>query len=112
MAGMLPQQVVRFPREGSVAGSPRRVHLTGPPPETQWRPLHGLPRFCEAGTGGTMRFILGILIGCALTIGGAYTVDTVSTATAEPVLVNWDVVAKNLDAVTTLARAGWKKIAG
>src|SRR5262249_51639084 len=26
--------------------------------------------------------------------------------------VNWDVVAKNLDSVTTLARAGWKKIAG
>jgi len=59
-----------------------------------------------------MRFILGILIGCALTIGGTYTVDTVSTATAKPVMVNWDVVAKNLDTVTTLARAGWKKIAG
>ena len=112
MAGMLPQRVVRFPREGSVAGSPRRVHLTGPPPETQWRPLHGLPRFCEAGTGGTMRFILGILIGCALTIGGAYVADTVSAAGAKPVMVNWEVVAKNLDSVTTLARAGWKKIAG
>jgi hypothetical protein len=59
-----------------------------------------------------MRFILGILIGCALSVGGAYTVDTVSAATAKPVMVNWDVVAKNLDTVTTLARAGWKKIAG
>jgi hypothetical protein len=27
-------------------------------------------------------------------------------------LVNWEVVAKNADAVTTLARAGWKRIAG
>jgi len=27
-------------------------------------------------------------------------------------MVNWDVVAKNLDSVTTLARAGWKRIAG
>jgi hypothetical protein len=59
-----------------------------------------------------MRFILGILVGCALTVGAASTVDTVSVATAEPVMVNWDVVAKNLDTVTTLARAGWKKITG
>jgi len=66
----------------------------------------------RGGLGGTMRFILGILIGCALSVGGAYTVDTVSAATAKPVMVNWDVVAKNLDTVTTLARAGWKKIAG
>ena len=131
MAGMLPQRVVRFREklrrgestpgrsDGPVAitGLPplerslRRVGVS-PPPETQWRPLHELSRFCEAGTGGIMRFILGILIGCALTIGGAYIVDTVSTATAKPVMVNWDVVAKNLDTVTTLARAGWKKIAG
>jgi len=27
-------------------------------------------------------------------------------------MVNWDVVAKNLDTVTTLAREGWKKITG
>jgi hypothetical protein len=27
-------------------------------------------------------------------------------------MVNWDVVAKNVDHVTTLARAGWKRIAG
>ena len=46
-----------------------------------------------------MRLIVGIIIGCALTVGGAY-------------IVNWDVVAKNLDSVTTLARAGWKRIAG
>ena len=44
--------------------------------------------------------------------GGAYVADTVSTAGAKPVMVNWDVVAKNLDSVTTLAREGWKKIAG
>jgi len=43
---------------------------------------------------------------------GAYIADTVSAAGAKPVMVNWDVVAKNLDSVTTLARAGWKKIAG
>ena len=59
-----------------------------------------------------MRLIVGIILGCALTVGGAYIADTVSTAGAKPVMVNWDVVAKNLDSVTTLARAGWKRIAG
>jgi hypothetical protein len=59
-----------------------------------------------------MRLILGIILGCALTVGGAYIADTVSVATAQPVMVNWDVVAKNLDSVTTLARTSWKKIAG
>src|SRR5215471_16787133 len=44
--------------------------------------------------------------------GGTYVADTMATAGAKPVMVNWDVVAKNLDSVTTLARAGWKKIAG
>jgi len=27
-------------------------------------------------------------------------------------MVNWDVVVKNVDAVTALARAGWERIAG
>src|SRR5262249_40829098 len=63
--------------------------------------------------GGTsMRLVVGIIFGCALTVGGAYVADTVSAAGAKPIMVNWDVVAKNLDSVTTLARAGWKKIAG
>jgi len=35
-----------------------------------------------------------------------------AAAGARPVMVNWEVVAKNMDSVTTLARAGWKKIAG
>jgi hypothetical protein len=59
-----------------------------------------------------MRFILGIIIGCALTVGGAYVVDKISAAADKPVMVNWDVVAKNVDNVTTRAREGWKKIAG
>jgi hypothetical protein len=59
-----------------------------------------------------MRLIVGIIIGCALTVGGAYIADTVSAAGAKPVMVNWEVVAKNLDDVTTLARASWKKIVG
>src|SRR5262249_46869847 len=59
-----------------------------------------------------MRLIVGIIIGCALTVGGAYVADTMAAAGARPVMVNWEAVAKNMDSVTTLARAGWKKIAG
>jgi hypothetical protein len=59
-----------------------------------------------------MRLIVGIIIGCALTVGGAYVADTISAAGAKPVMVNWEVVAKNLDSVTTRAREGWKRIAG
>jgi hypothetical protein len=41
----------------------------------------------------------------------AYVADALSSAGTKP-MVNWDVVAKNLDAVIALAREGWKRIAG
>jgi hypothetical protein len=60
-----------------------------------------------------MRFILGIIVGCALTVGGAYITDSMSSpAAGGGKMVNWDVVSKNLDSATTLAREGWKKITG
>jgi hypothetical protein len=58
-----------------------------------------------------MRLLLGMIIGAGLTVGGAYVADTTAGAEAKP-MVNWDVVAKNVDHVTTLARAGWKRITG
>jgi hypothetical protein len=58
-----------------------------------------------------MRLIFGMIIGASLTIGGAYIADAVTGAEAKP-LVNWEVVVKNIDAVTALARAGWRRIAG
>jgi hypothetical protein len=59
-----------------------------------------------------MRLIFGIIIGAALTVGGAYVADTVAAASGQPVMVNWDVVAKNWDSVTTYARESWRKITG
>jgi hypothetical protein len=60
-----------------------------------------------------MRFIFGLIIGALLTIGGAYVADSMSSSdAAKRPMVNWDVVAKNLDSVTALAREGWKKIVG
>jgi len=56
-----------------------------------------------------MRLILGIILGAALTVGGAYICDTAAGAGAKP-MVNWDVVAKNFDEVSAVTRAGWKKI--
>ena len=60
---------------------------------------------------GDMRLILGIILGCAITVGVARLVDATASSDDKQ-MVNWDVVAKRVDAVTTLAREGWKKIAG
>jgi hypothetical protein len=59
-----------------------------------------------------MRFFLGLILGIALTVGGAYVVDNMSSGPGARPMVNWDVVAKSIDGVVALARDGWKKIAG
>jgi hypothetical protein len=60
-----------------------------------------------------MRLLLGIILGCALTVGGAYLSDQMNagSAGARP-MVNWDVVAQNWDSVTERAREGWRKLTG
>jgi hypothetical protein len=60
-----------------------------------------------------MRLILGIILGCALTIGVAYIADSrdPQSTTLRP-MVNWDVVAKNVGGLSEVVRNGWKKIAG
>jgi hypothetical protein len=52
-----------------------------------------------------------MIIGAALTVGGAYIADAMAGRETKPI-VNWSVVAENIDTVTALARAGWKRIAG
>ncbi len=60
-----------------------------------------------------MRLILGMILGAALTIGGAYVSDSskASTPEARP-MVNWDVVAKNFDYMSGLVKQGWAKLTG
>jgi hypothetical protein len=58
-----------------------------------------------------MRLFFGIILGAALTIGGAYVADMSAAAGVQP-MVNWDVVGKNVNTLTGLARDGWKKITG
>jgi hypothetical protein len=80
-----------------------------------------------------MRFFLGVILGILLTVGGAYTYDTVTsrsanappaTATATSAddqrpMVNWDVVSKDLDDLRgALVEVGnrvqqeWKRLTG
>ena len=47
-----------------------------------------------------MHLFLGIILGCALTIGGAYVADIAASTH----MVNWHVVGKHMN-------DGWKKIA-
>ncbi len=62
--------------------------------------------------------MLGIILGAALTVGGAYLYDThqrtaalgVSETAGRP-LVNWDVVAVKLNHLTARAREEWKRLA-
>ena len=64
-----------------------------------------------------MRFLLGIIVGIGLTIGGAYIYDSLAAreasspeAAARP-MVNWDVVDKNWQRATTRMRKEWDRLA-
>jgi len=59
-----------------------------------------------------MRLILGMILGAALTIGGAYVYDTASKAPDARPMVNWDVVAKNTDSLMIMIKQGWAKLTG
>ena len=65
-----------------------------------------------------MRALLGMILGAALTLGGAYLYDSTNAMraatdgiTAERPLVNWDVVSAKWDIVTARAREEWSKLA-
>jgi hypothetical protein len=58
-----------------------------------------------------MRLIFGMILGAALTIGGAYISDTASK-TADKPMVNWDVVGKNVETLSTMIKQGWNKLTG
>ena len=58
-----------------------------------------------------MRLIFGIILGAALTVGGAYVSDRMAKSDAER-MVNWQVVGKNVDTLTTMVKQGWAKLTG
>ena len=58
-----------------------------------------------------MRMFSGLVLGCALTFGGLFVADSVTTGQPDGrPMVNWDVVAKNVDGLIVLAKDGWRKI--
>jgi len=63
-----------------------------------------------------MRLLLGMILGSALTIGGAYVSDSATKAAGANIdprpMVNWDVVGQNVDSVTVLIKQGWNKLTG
>ena len=59
-----------------------------------------------------MRMFIGMILGGALTVGGLYVADRMSTGESARTMVNWDVVAKNVNVVVAMAKKGWKKIGG
>ncbi|HZP75716.1 MAG TPA: hypothetical protein VFB45_06200 [Pseudolabrys sp.] len=65
-----------------------------------------------------MRVILGIILGVAFTIGGAYIYDHRHAPTGgqaalnQRTVVNWDVASTKWDHLTVRARNEWTKIAG
>jgi len=66
-----------------------------------------------------MRLLLGIILGGALTVGGAYLYDShhalaagnAATNVQRP-LVNWDVVGTKWQHLNERARAEWTRLAG
>jgi hypothetical protein len=63
-----------------------------------------------------MRFLLGIIVGICLTIGGAYLYDggsraDASSTTAARPMVNWDVVDTNWQRASSRVRQEWDRLA-
>ncbi len=59
-----------------------------------------------------MRLLLGMILGFALTVGGAYISDSAKSGADARPMVNWDVVGKNVDSLTVMIKQGWAKLTG
>ncbi len=64
-----------------------------------------------------MRTFLGIILGIALTIGGAFVADGLRPAagpdgTEVRPMVNWDVVGEKCKTLATAVQDGWNRLTG
>ena len=60
-----------------------------------------------------MRTLFGIIVGAALTLGGAYLYDSHNALAGTPkeqALVNWDVVGQRWDDLSAKARVEWGRL--
>jgi hypothetical protein len=60
-----------------------------------------------AVTGWAMRFLLGLILGSLLTIGGAYVSDQREDPANPHPMVNWDVVSQKVDVLTADLKQKW-----
>lgn len=64
-----------------------------------------------------MRFIFGVIVGMALTVGCAYVSDTMHSAPGPDQreaarMVNWEVVNSNLRGLSSTLQDGWFRLTG
>lgn len=65
-----------------------------------------------------MNLLPGMILGCLLTIGGAYVYDSMNTsrvatgdvANANRTIVNWDVASSDWDTLKTRTREKWAEL--
>src|SRR5690242_11578317 len=105
---------------GNFTGQPETTHPAGQNRAFR-RPGPGTARrsrtFCGGATWSVlMRLLFGAVIGCILTVGGAYLYDqhnmlmaTRAPTAAQRSLVNWDVVGTKLQQLTERARSEWNR---
>jgi hypothetical protein len=58
-----------------------------------------------------MRLIFGMILGALVTVGTVYVVDSSAAVDAKP-MVNWDVVGKNVETLSTKVKQGWARLTG
>ncbi len=62
-----------------------------------------------------MRFFLGLIVGCALTVMAAYVIDNRAAvvgveATNTRQMVNWDIVSQNWHQFSDRVRGEWRRL--
>jgi hypothetical protein len=54
-----------------------------------------------------MRFLVGFILGVAVTIVAVYVMDSGTSGTEEKRMVNWDVVGEKVNALTAEGQKAW-----
>jgi hypothetical protein len=54
-----------------------------------------------------MRFLVGFILGVAVTIVAVYVMDSGASGTEEKRMVNWDVVGEKVNALTAEGQKAW-----
>jgi len=94
------------------------VHLLGSQSSLPGEPSSSSCVVGRHWRGFVMQTFVGMILGALLLVGGVYVYDSMQTspvangqvATSNRTLVNWDVAARDWDALKTRAHADWVRI--